>query len=168
MTYLFRKVPRFGLVFTVFLTNHIVLFNIDGLSTKKTRQLHEKKMALVRSSNPNSVPSIMLPAIDLATSNCRSLPGASGRLVTGALLRLLPSVGPFHRFQVDPQQSNEAPHHGRFLLGRVVSAPRARLSPPYFRRTGVDTELGVSSAFCPKDEHRQSLFRSKAIGIDVI
>lgn len=43
MTYLFRKVPRFGLVFTVFLTNHIVLFNIDGLSTKKTRQLHEKK-----------------------------------------------------------------------------------------------------------------------------
>ncbi len=108
------------------------------------------KVALVRSNNPNSVPPTVLPLIGLATSDCCSLPGASGRHVTGALLRLLPSVGPFHRFQADPQQNYEALHHGQFLLGRVVSAPRARFSPPCFRRTGVDTELGVSSAFYPR------------------
>ena len=72
----------------------------------------------------------------------RSLPYISDRLLNDVFLRLLNSVGPFQPVQSGPQQIQTL-YHRHFPKGGIVSVPRARLSPPSFRKTAV----GVSQEF---------------------
>lgn len=112
-------------------------------------------------NNPNSVP---LPSVTREKScdiKLSFLPCTSGQHVVSAFLELLPGDGPFHPNQIDPQRI-QPPHHCQILSGGVVSVPRARLSPPCFNRTNVDSSREFPQ-LSSDDEYRQSRFCSRAI-----
>jgi len=90
----------------------------------------------------------------------RSLPYISDRRLNDVFLRLLNSDGPFQPVQPGPQQIQTL-YHRHIPNGGIVSVPRARLSPPSFRKTvvGVSQEFPqqsqvttVSCAFAPRPQ----------------
>jgi len=125
------------------------------------KNLPAMRCGLGPKNNPDFVLLHFVTKLKLCNIKLRSLPYISDRRLNDVFLRLLNSDGPFQPVQTDPQQI--ALNHCRIPIGGIVSVPRARLSPPSFRKTvvGVSQEFPqlstrglstVSCAFAPRPQ----------------